>query len=109
MPQAIDLSFASPKISAFLPSSKPIAPPRNLCHCEESDRLDEAISSSGRFQPLTKNLHGLDSQGSGVLFKPTRGPFVTREFGTWTPASIHKPPARFVKSTPFSLLVIPIA
>src|ERR1041384_4915206 len=109
MPQAIDLSFASPKISAFLPSSKPIAPPRNLFHSEESDHLDEAISSSVMFQPLTKNLHGLDSQGSGVLFKPTRGPFVTREFGTVTPASTHRSPVLFVRSTPFSFLVMPMA
>jgi hypothetical protein len=27
IPQAIERSFARPKISAFLPSSKPIAPP----------------------------------------------------------------------------------
>src|SRR5262245_40957705 len=61
------------------------------------------------FQPLTKNRHGFESHGSGVLFKPTRGPFVTKEFGTFIPASIHKPPVGSVKSTSFSLLVIPIA
>src|SRR5215213_5153446 len=105
MPQAIDLSFARPNTSAFLPSSKPIAPPFVLCHCERS----EAMTLDGIFQPLTKNLHGFESQGSGVLFKPTRGPFVTSEFGTLNPVSIHKPPPIPVKSTPFSLLVIPIA
>jgi hypothetical protein len=68
-----------------------------------------AMTSIYIFQPLTKNLHGLESHGSGVLFKPTRGPFVTREFGTWTPASIHKPEFDSVRSTVFSLLVIPIA
>src|SRR5690349_16743374 len=61
------------------------------------------------FHPLTRNLHGLESHGSGVLFKPTRGPFVTSEFGTLMPVSIHKPLVRFVRSTPFSSLVIPIA
>lgn len=62
-----------------------------------------------KFQFLTLNLHGFDSHGSGVLFKPTLGLFVTSEFGTWTPASILNGEAGSVKSTVFSLLVIPIA
>src|SRR5258706_6927202 len=61
------------------------------------------------FQPVTKNRQGLDSHGSGVLFKPTRGHFVTLLLGMNCPASIHKPEPVPVKSALFSLFVIPIA
>src|SRR5215211_9319220 len=80
-----------------------LALPASLC-CEEPQSFLVGI-----VQPLTKNLHGFDSHGSGVLFKPTRGPFVTRELGILMPASIHRLPVLFVRSTPFSILVIPIA
>src|SRR6266496_1961093 len=73
------------------------------------EQLTRFYSLVSTLQPFTRNLHGLDSHGSGVLFKPTRGPFVTRELGTLIPASIHKPPLASVKSTPFSLFVIPMA
>jgi hypothetical protein len=46
---------------------------------------------------LAKNRHGMDSHGSAVLFKPTRGPMVTLLSGTKIPASILKLEADSVK------------
>src|SRR5690349_7855695 len=93
IPQAMDLSLARPKTSAFFPVKSPMfhSPWYLSLDCSSLNieiliMISEIIStydSIGKIclysfrTPETRNLHGMLFHGSGTLYNPTRGPMVT--------------------------------